>query len=161
MMDLILVALLSVAVFFLFIFVYVRESAINKKLKLYEKTFDLINQHIHKLEKELKNKSAQVSTDGQSSQEMEEFSEVSKLIIEKFHELQKDNLEFKESLVERYLELESKMKPLISVTPTSTGLDENKIVTLFSNGFGVEDIAKQLRIGTGEVEFVLKLHDIK
>ena len=76
-------------------------------------------------------------------------------------ELQKDNLEFKESLVERYLDLENKMKPLTSVTPSSTGLDENKIVSLFSNGFSIEEIAKQLRIGTGEVEFVLKLHDIK
>lgn len=160
MMDLILVALLSVAVFFLFVFVYVRESAINKKLKLYEKTFDLLNQNIHKLEKEVKSRAVQ-AIETQASPDMEEFSEVSKLIIEKFHELQKDNLEFKESLVERYLELENKMKPLTSVTPSSTGLDENKIVTLFSNGFSIEEIAKQLRIGTGEVEFVLKLHDIK
>ncbi|MDD3467640.1 MAG: hypothetical protein PHE67_10870 [Campylobacterales bacterium] len=160
MMDLILVALLSVAVFFLFVFVYVRESAINKKLKLYEKTFDLLNQNIHKLEKEVKSRAVQ-AVETQGSPDMEEFSEVSKLIIEKFHELQKDNLEFKESLVERYLELENKMKPLTSVTPSSTGLDENKIVTLFSNGFSIEEIAKQLRIGTGEVEFVLKLHDIK
>ncbi len=160
MIDLILVALLSVAVFFLFVFVYVRESAINKKLKLYEKTFDLLNQNIHKLEKEVKSRAAQ-AIETQGSPDMEEFSEVSKLIIEKFHELQKDNLEFKESLVERYLELENKMKPLTSVTPSSTGLDENKIVTLFSNGFSIEEIAKQLRIGTGEVEFVLKLHDIK
>ena len=160
MIDLILVALLSVAVFFLFVFVYVRESAINKKLKLYEKTFDLLNQNIHKLEKEVKSRAVQ-AVETQGSPDMEEFSEVSKLIIEKFHELQKDNLEFKESLVERYLELENKMKPLTSVTPSSTGLDENKIVTLFSNGFSIEEIAKQLRIGTGEVEFVLKLHDIK
>jgi biopolymer transport protein ExbB/TolQ len=159
MMDLILVALISVAVFFLFIFVYIRESAINKKLKLYEKTFDLINQNIHKLEKEIKSKQV-VAKEGVDTN-MEEFSEVSRLIIEKFHELQKDNLEFKEGLVERYLDLEHKMKPLTSVTPSSTGLDENKIVSLFSNGFAIEEIAKQLRIGTGEVEFVLKLHDIK
>lgn len=159
MMDLILVALISVAVFFLFIFVYIRESAINKKLKLYEKTFDLINQNIHKLEKEIKSKQV-VAKEGVDTN-MEEFSEVSRLIIEKFHELQKDNLEFKEGLVERYLDLENKMRPLTSVTPSSTGLDENKIVSLFSSGFGIDDIAKQLRIGTGEVEFVLKLHDIK
>ncbi|MGE4398787.1 MAG: hypothetical protein AB7D29_04610 [Campylobacterales bacterium] len=161
MMDLILVALISIAVFFLFIFVYIRESAINKKLKLYEKTFDLINQNLHRLEKEVKAKSVAVKEGGMSASELEEFSEVSRVIIDKFHELQKDNLEFKESLVERYLDLESKMKPLTSVTPSSTGLDENKIVSLFSNGFGIEEIAKQLRIGTGEVEFVLKLHDIK
>jgi biopolymer transport protein ExbB/TolQ len=159
MMDLILVALLSVAVFFLFVFVYVRENAINKKLKLYEKTFDLINQNMHKIEKEAK--ARPVAAKDAPDANMEEFSEVSRLIIEKFHELQKDNLEFKEGLVERYLDLENKMRPLTSVTPSSTGLDENKIISLFSSGFGIDDIAKQLRIGTGEVEFVLKLHDIK
>ncbi len=161
MMDLILVALISIAVFFLFIFVYIRESAINKKLKLYEKTFDLLNQNIHKLEKEIKAKNSVHHGGGASATELEEFSEVSRVIIDKFHELQKDNLEFKESIVERYLDLENKVRPLTSVTPSSTGLDENKIVTLFSNGFSIEEIAKQLRIGTGEVEFVLKLHDIK
>jgi len=160
MMDLILVALISIAVFFLFIFVYIRESAINKKLKLYEKTFDLLNQNIHKLEKEIKSKGGS-QQDNNMTTELEEFSEVSRVIIDKFHELQKDNLEFKESLVERYLDLENKMRPLTSVTPSSTGLDENKIVSLFSSGFSIEEIAKQLRIGTGEVEFVLKLHDIK
>jgi len=160
MMDLILVALISIAVFFLFIFVYIRESAINKKLKLYEKTFDLLNQNIHKLEKEIKARGGS-QHDNNMTSELEEFSEVSRVIIDKFHELQKDNLEFKESLVERYLDLENKMRPLTSVTPSSTGLDENKIVSLFSSGFSIEEIAKQLRIGTGEVEFVLKLHDIK
>ncbi len=160
MMDLILVALISIAVFFLFIFVYIRESAINKKLKLYEKTFDLLNQNIHRLEKEIKAKSSS-QHDNNMATELEEFSEVSRVIIDKFHELQKDNLEFKENLVERYLELENKMKPLTAVAPSSTGLDENRIVALFSNGFSIEEIAKQLRIGTGEVEFVLKLHDIK
>lgn len=160
MIDLILVALISVAVFFLFIFVYIRESAINKKLKLYEKTFDLLNQNIHKLEKEIKAKSGS-HHDNNLTTELEEFSEVSRVIIDKFQELQRDNLEFKESIVERYLELENKIKPLTAVAPSSTGLDENRIVTLFSNGFSIEEIAKQLRIGTGEVEFVLKLHDIK
>jgi biopolymer transport protein ExbB/TolQ len=160
MMDLILVALISVAVFFLFVFVYIRENAINKKLKLYEKTFDLINQNIHKLEKELKSRSHHENTTG-GDQNLEEFSEVSRLIIDKFQELQKDNLEFKESIIERYLELENKIKPITAVAPSSTGLDENRITTLFSNGFSIEEIAKQLRIGTGEVEFVLKLHDIK
>jgi len=160
MMDLMLVALISVAVFFLFIFVYIRESAINKKLKLYEKTFDLLNQNIHRLEKELK-KGQTTERDGAFAGELEEFSEVSRVIIDKFHELQKDNLAFKEELVERYMELESKVRPFTSVAPTSTGLDESKIVSLFSSGFSIEEIAKQLRIGTGEVEFVLKLHDIK
>lgn len=160
MIDLILVTLISVAVFFLFIFVYIRENAINKKLKLYEKTFDLLNQNIHRLEKELKSKNIHHS-DGNLNSELEEFSEVSRVIIDKFQELQKDNLAFKEEIVERYLELESRMRPLTAVAPSSTGLDENRIVTLFSNGFSIEEIAKQLRIGTGEVEFVLKLHDIK
>ncbi len=160
MMDLILVALISVAVFFLFVFVYIRENAINKKLKLYEKTFDLINQNMHKLEKELKSRPHHENR-AENDQNLEEFSEVSRLIIDKFQELQKDNLEFKESIIERYLDLENKIKPITAVAPSSTGLDENRITTLFSNGFSIEEIAKQLRIGTGEVEFVLKLHDIK
>ena len=48
---LMLIAPLCVAVLFLFVFVYMRESAISKKLKVYERTFDLINQNLHRLEK--------------------------------------------------------------------------------------------------------------
>lgn len=161
--DLMLIAPLCVAVLFLFVFVYMRESAISKKLKVYERTFDLINQNLHRLDKEIKLKSTTNSDEDTAQRQtsattMEEFSEIGGLLMDKFQELQKDNLEFKRSLMEKYVDLENKLRPITSVSPGFTGVDESKIVTLFSNGLSIEEIAKQMRIGTGEVEFVLKMH---
>ncbi len=161
--DLILIAPLCVAVLFLFVFVYMRESAISKKLKVYERTFDLINQNLHRLDKEIKLKTTESNEEESEERQMptttiEEFSEIGGLLMDKFQELQKDNLEFKRSLMEKYVDLENKLRPITSVSPGFTGVDESKIVTLFSNGLSIEEIAKQMRIGTGEVEFVLKMH---
>lgn len=164
--DFMLIAPLCAAVLFLFVFVYMRESALSKKLKVYERTFDLINQSLHRLDKEIKLKTnlTDDSKDGNdeehqsSNAAMEELSEIGGLLMDKFQELQKDNLDFKRSLMEKYVDLENKLRPITSVSPSSTGVDESKIVTLFSNGLSIEEIAKQMRIGTGEVEFVLKMH---
>ena len=39
-------------------------------------------------------------------------------------------------------------------------VDEKRIISLFKEGWSVDSIAKELRIGRGEVEFTLKIADI-
>lgn len=165
-MDFTLVILLGATMALLFAFVYAKEVAVNKKMKLYERSFDILNQHIHRLEKELKMKAEadeeEVRLDDEYAKaEDKGRDEFKEAIAAKLNELIKDNLEFKRAMMEKYADLENKLRPMTSVATGSTALDETKIVTLFSNGMSREEIAKQMRIGTGEVELVLKLHDLK
>ena len=167
MIDVILVGLISIGVFALFVFVAVREGAINKKLKTYERTFDMLNKELHAIKKELK--SAGISTtsmpdfDGKFST-TEEFEEFTNIIITKIHDLQKEHVAFKGSVYEKLNELESKdhfVATTSSAPSPSSSAEEQKIISMFESGFSLEDISKQLRINVGEVEFVLKLNNVR
>lgn len=169
MIDLALTVLLALSVLSLFVFVYIRENAINKKLKSYEKAFDALNQGLHKLEKELKDtKESMVIMSNMKPEapvikgvSFEDLTEMSRLIIEQFQELQKESSDFRDGMLERFVDLESKVRPIATMTSPNASADESKIMALYDDGFNCEEIAKQLRIGTGEVEFVLKLHNLK
>jgi hypothetical protein len=42
-----------------------------------------------------------------------------------------------------------------------SGNDEQKIIAMYKSGYSIEDISKELRIPAGEVEFILKMKNIK
>ena len=41
-----------------------------------------------------------------------------------------------------------------------SGNDEQKIVSLYKNGYSIEEISKELRIPAGEVEFIIKMKEL-
>lgn len=165
MIDIILVGLVSIGVFALFIFVAVRESAINKKLKTYEKTIDLLHKEMFVVRKELKSiptgSNQPLSNDKFAT--AEEFEAFTNIIISKLQEIQSEHHYFKTNIQDRISDVESREKmSSVPIQPTpSSGGDEQKIISLFESGYSPEDIAKQLRLNTGEVEFVLKLNNVK
>jgi len=164
MIDVLLVGLMSVGVFALFVFVAVREGAINKKLRTYERSFDILNKEIHALKKELKAKSPTAIELGDKFATSAEFEEFTNIIIHKLREMQSDNTTFKDALYEKIKDVESKEQlslPGLTMPSSSSSVDEQKIISLFESGFALEDIAKQLRVNVGEVEFVLKLNNVK
>ena len=163
MIDVILVGLISIGVFALFVFVAVRESAINKKLKTYDRSFDILNKEIFALRKELKGKgSIPIDLDSKFAT-AEEFEEFTNIIISKIRDMQNDSNNFKQSVFDKFED--AKVKEQTSHTmslPLSASIaDESKIISLFESGFSLEDIARQLRVNVGEIEFVLKLNNVK
>ena len=47
-------------------------------------------------------------------------------------------------------------------TPTNPiNIDEGRIIAMFKDGWSVDSIAKELRVGKGEVEFTLKFANLK
>jgi hypothetical protein len=57
----------------------------------------------------------------------------------------------------RMEQIEERVKSVLSISNILSSKDEEKIVTMFNNGKLPEEIAKELRITKGEVDFVLKL----
>ncbi|XGQ69916.1 hypothetical protein AB9T38_07085 [Campylobacter hepaticus] len=63
--------------------------------------------------------------------------------------------DFQNEQQNRLLNLEQKAQSMIKLTPNFE-TEEQKIENLFKEGKSIEQIAKDLRIGTGNVELVLK-----
>lgn len=66
---------------------------------------------------------------------------------------------FQNEQQERILSLEQKAQSMSKLTPNYDA-EEQKIIDLFKAGRSIEQIAKDLRIGTGNVELVLKFKKI-
>ena len=56
--------------------------------------------------------------------------------------------------------LEEKIKEVGYFPTNPNGVDESRIISMFKDGYSVDAIAKELRIGKGEVEFTLKLSNL-
>ncbi len=63
--------------------------------------------------------------------------------------------EFQNEQQNRILSLEQKAQSMTKLSP-NYDTEEQKIIALFKDGKSIEQIAKDLRIGTGNVELVLK-----
>ncbi|TKX30790.1 DUF6115 domain-containing protein [Campylobacter estrildidarum] len=67
--------------------------------------------------------------------------------------------DFQNEQQNRLLSLEQKAQSMTKLTP-NYDTEEQKIVDLFKQGKTIEQIAKDLRIGTGNVELVLKFKQL-
>lgn len=119
---------------------YFRKELASKDGNEEDYKFALLKEQMHTLlEKEI---SAKIIPVLKSLQGMED-------IIEEFQNEQQN----------RILTLEQKTKSMTKLTPNYDN-QEQKIVELFKEGKNVEQIAKDLRIGTGKVELVLKFKQL-
>lgn len=150
--DLVLVISVAITAFALFIFVYIRENAITKKLKAYERAIEQLYMMINKKEPSSINANSKA-----------DFDEATSLILERFKILINENAAFKESVLQKISDLEHKSNysPQINtLTPNNTNF-ESRIIQLFENGLSADEIADQLRISIGEVELALNLNGFK
>ena len=67
---------------------------------------------------------------------------------------------FKADVDKRLSHLEEGLRQL-SMPASVTGMDDEKIISLYKQGIPIDAIAKELRLSKAEVEFVLKINKIR
>lgn len=157
MIDTLLIGILSIALFALFVFVYARESAVSRKLRIFAQSIENLNQTVFKLEKQLR---SGTTTEGKQ-ENISELMEFNQLIVDRLEAMQQANVAFQSSITQRLMELENRPTQNNTYVPTQTPADENKIIEMFQNGMSIEEIARSQRMGSGEVEFLLKLRNFR
>ena len=74
--------------------------------------------------------------------------------------LNEEYKQYKEEVEGKVFTLEDRIKEF-AYTPTNpSNIDEGRIISMFKDGWSVDSIAKELRIGKGEVEFTLKFANL-
>ncbi len=150
--------------FILLIYIQTKDSETNKKFFLYEKAIEDLNKKIYDLEKELKQKNSAV--DKQEIKEYidenieESLQKITQFVISFKNDQEKYLLEIKDNMEEKLTLIDDKIKNF-TIMPESYSSNEKKIVNLYNKGLSVSEIARNLRIGIGEVELVLKIEGIK
>lgn len=167
--ELIFIALagLGVIVFMIFIFLFVKDSENTKKLRQFEKSIEDLNLQIYKLQKKLKESELTKDNPEKNMEHLlriefkKELASHEKNFQKAIESLESTLIHHKEELSDRISILEEKIRETLYLPPTSSIVDENKIISMFKNGWSIDSIAKELGISKGEVEFTLKLSNIR
>ena len=132
-----------------FVFFYIKDGEVQKRLLRYEKSLDDLNKAIFKIQKFLKNNEMENDYSEESYKQLK--LDLRNAIDDVYAIIEKD----REYVDNKLLIMEDKIKE-ISHFPSSIGnVDEKRIVSMFKNGWSVESIAKELMITKAEVEFTL------
>lgn len=166
-MELLFAGGIAFVIFILIFFMYVRDAEINKRFRRFEKSIEDINLNMFKLKKLLKEKEFEDNdeeNDFRVRLRTEIKSDVDSLKSELYGALRDFNAEYEAERVkleDKVDIIEERIKENLYVSSVVGNVDENKIISLFQNGYSIDAIAKELNIGKGEVELSLKLANLK
>ncbi len=151
-----------------FLVMYLRQAEVNRKFSIYEKSIEELNYQTHVLSQTLNEMAKEESLNYEEIRL--KIVELSKVEIERhlypmldaLREIESTIESFKKEQGSRIDRLESRTKEISNLSSSGTSLSNEKmIVAQFSRGRSEAEIAKDLRIGIGEVDLVLKLANLK
>ncbi|SFV59666.1 Putative periplasmic protein [hydrothermal vent metagenome] len=165
--ELIAIIALCFLVFIMFILVIIRDKEVSKKLKLYGKTIEDLNRENHTITKTLKGLLSAEQVDIKAMQiqlKAEVKAEVQKSLsplLTSINEIESVMSDFQDEQIKRIDALEDGKKVVNFAAPNMVDSNEKLIVAQYKNGKSEAMIAKDLRIGIGEVDLILKLANLK
>jgi hypothetical protein len=89
-----------------------------------------------------------------------EVNEISVPIMESLGVIEESFTSHKEKTESRLRYLEERIRNL-SLPTSISGLDDEKVISRYNQGLEVDAIAKELRLSKAEVEFVLKINQLR
>jgi ACT domain-containing protein len=146
---------LSLAVVFLFFYMFARDKAIERKFHMISAALENINQEIYKLQKQQKDNSLQ----NIETMIAEQLDEVIQNLIDNINQSQYANKKEIELLFDKISKLESNVRTmsLPNLDPINNKKDsKDKIKELYEIGYSIEEIAKETGLPAGEVNLLLK-----
>lgn len=161
MIDNLSFAFLGSTALFLLIFIFVRDAKLERRLRNYEKAIDILNRKLFEMEKRIEGNLDKETINEQIAGMMNrELGDFTASLVKGLKDIQENNRQVQHTSNERFERLERKIKEHFS-TPTNPLMDESTIIRLFKEGYSIDEISKELRVGLGEVEFVLRLNNLK
>ncbi len=160
---------LAAALLIVVLYMAVRDRETSRKLAMLERSIDTLNQELFALEKKVEESRRQLLEELMKFelQERQEGVESAEVALRKelrpftlqLQQLQEQVDAIREELGERVEKLDGKVRQ-VAFASEHAAPDEQKILQLHAQGMDAESIAKQLRLGKGEVELVLKFSKI-
>lgn len=148
-----------------FAFFLIKDKENMSKIYKLERAVEEMKKSLHYLQKELNEKTSSSNFDADALKDEIKFSldrEINVKILPILKSLQGFETvieSFQNEQETRLSSLEQKTQSMNKLSPDFTN-EEQKIVELFKQGKSVEQIAKDLRISTGNVEFTLKMKEL-
>nr|WP_317403327.1 hypothetical protein [uncultured Helicobacter sp.] len=161
-------SLISIAIVCLIAFLsYSRSLEIHKRIRRFEKGMEDINGEIFKIHKWIKDSEleSQLSSTALNTKiKTESADAVNNSLVSVYRQIEILEAQFNKErsyIEEKLVSLEEKIREFGYFPSSSTNIDQKRILGMFHDGWSIDAIAKEMRLSKGEIEFTLKLADIK
>lgn len=162
-----LVAAMAAMILYLIYYVFTKDSEYSKNIRSVATVAEELNREIFYLKKKLTETQQSIKNNTSRMSDNDIYQEVERTVYDMVKPLSlglkrlEDNVQsIDEHLELRISSLESGVKQ-ISIPASVHGNDDQKIISLFKQGVGLETISRELHLSKAEVEFVLKINKIK
>lgn len=158
---------LGILVVIIFLMVTLKDMETSKKLNRYERSIDELSQQNHRLKKEImelnrhKERFVKEIEDNLQADIKEQVQHAVYPMIESMREIENVMQSFQDEQVERIDRIEEKSNDISYIPSQTNASNERLIISQYGSGKSEAAIAKDLRIGIGEVDLVLKLANLK
>jgi hypothetical protein len=163
------VVALAVMVVGLIYYVMTKESEVTSQIRSIAKAVEDLHRELYMMDKRLKQEleiitslqeSVPVSHHSLHAELGREVNEISVPILESLGQIEGSLSAYKEKTENRLRYLEERIRNL-SLPTSISGLDDEKVIGRYNQGVEVDAIAKELRLSKAEVEFVLKINQLR
>jgi hypothetical protein len=166
--ELVLIALAALVLGLIY-YTVTKENETNGKLRSIAHAVEELHREVYKIEKRLSTEMEIIASLQESvpqtsqrayEQHGQEMNELSVPIMESLGHIEGAFGAYKEKTENRLRYLEERIRNL-SLPTSISGLDDEKVISRYNQGIEVDLIAKELRLSKAEVEFVLKINQLR
>lgn len=165
------IALVALAILLMGLIYYVitKEGEVASQIRSIAKAVDDLHRELFMMDKRLKQEleiitslqeSVPVNQNSLHAELGREVNEISVPILESLAHIEGSLSAYKEKTENRLRYLEERIRNL-SLPTSISGLDDEKVISRYNQGLEVDAIAKELRLSKAEVEFVLKINQLR
>ncbi|MDQ1298731.1 MAG: hypothetical protein QG558_1270 [Campylobacterota bacterium] len=146
-----------------------KENEVNMKLRAIAHAVEELHREMYKLDKRVTQEVEIITSLQESLPEAEritstkvdqDMSEISIPIMDALEHIEGTFTAYKEKTENRLRYLEERIRNL-SLPTSISGMDDEKVISRYNQGMEVDLIAKELRLSKPEVEFVLKINQLR
>ncbi|MBD3809061.1 MAG: hypothetical protein IE884_00855 [Sulfuricurvum sp.] len=165
------IAIVALAVVVVGIVYYMvnKESEVTSQIRSVAKAVEELHREFFMMDKRLKQEleiiaslqeSVPMNQNNIHAEVGREVNEISVPILESLSHIEGSFSTYKEKTENRLRYLEERIRNL-SLPASISGLDDEKVISRYNQGMEVDAIAKELRLSKAEVEFVLKINQLR
>lgn len=167
-LELAIVAL-AIMVIGVIYYIVTKESEVSSQIRSVAKAVEELHRELFMMDKRLKQEleiiaslqeSVPMSQNSLHAELGREVNEISVPILESLAHIEGTFSAYKEKTENRLRYLEERIRNL-SLPTSISGLDDEKVISRYNQGLDVDAIAKELRLSKAEVEFVLKINQLR
>jgi len=162
-----LVVAMALIILYLIYYVFTKDSEYHKNIHSVASVVEDLNREMYYLKQKLQNAQNELKKSSTHMSDEEIYQEIERSVYDMVQPLSIGLKKMQETIQTIDTQIDSRISSLengvkqISIPSSIHGNDDEKIISLFKQGVSLDTISKELHISKPEVEFVLKINQIR